>query len=104
MLLQWAMKTRNERVLQTLTEVQTEKEDWDGQELETSEANSETTGDLVQDWEHDSLPDEGRASLQEQSPSPVQTEALEPGPVTSLGHAEILKQRTQNAASRFEKP
>lgn len=91
MLLQWAIKTCHERVLQILTEVQTEQEDWDQQGLENSDSNSETTGDSVKNWDLYPLPEEDHASIQEQDLGPVRMEGREREPVESLDRVENLE-------------
>lgn len=98
MLLQWAVKTRNERVLQILAEVQTENDDSDRHRLEGFDSNSEVDDDSVQEGDHDSLSEEGRASLQEEDLGPVNIENPEPKPalIGPLIQAESLKLEDSN--------
>lgn len=96
MLLQWAMKNRHERILQMLTEVQTEKKYSDQYGIEESASDSETDGESIQDGDHDSLPEEGRTSLKEEDLGSVKMEDPEPGLVQTLDRADSLEAEELN--------
>lgn len=95
MVLQWAMRTGHERILQILAEVQTEEETSDRHGIESSgldsDSNWETDGDSVKDRDYVSLPEEVRASSSEKDLGAVQMKEPEPGLVKSADHAESLE-------------